>query len=146
MSYGLLFQQDGGEKPFAKAWWLHAPWAHPLWNSYLVSLVDLTTPTGNPPMLMAPDVTHELLVFALNPEFPKETWPPRRLEPANYGYQFAAADHATAERRIVEILDQISSQQLSPDTDFRSSWDMLFEDGHTLHLNTIMATAPKVKH
>ncbi|WP_127144087.1 hypothetical protein [Pelagibacterium montanilacus] len=146
MTYGLLCRQEAGDKPFARCWWLHAPWAHPLWHSYLVSLADLTTPTARPPKLMAPEVTHELLVCALNPSVPKETWPPQLLQPINHGYQFRAEDDRAAEARIVSVMEAISAKRLNPDTDARSSWDTLFEDGHTLHVNTIMATAPKVKH
>ena len=113
---------------FAVRWDIEAPWAHPFWNSYLVSLCDLTTETGEPPVKYRPDVTHEVIVWALDPETGK------LLQPPNHGYQFVAPSNEAARERITALVAQIEARQLSPDTDFSKAWDVLFADGVTLRV------------
>ncbi|EUB97245.1 hypothetical protein PMI07_000821 [Rhizobium sp. CF080] len=118
---------------FNKTWIVEAAWAHPLWDCYVVFLYDLTTdlPGQQAPTLYKEGMTHELLVFALDPAHPVEP-PVHRLEPANHGYQFKAESDEAAESRVVELLEAISAGTLSPDTDFRAMWDSRFVDGVTL--------------
>ncbi|NTD85443.1 hypothetical protein [Agrobacterium tumefaciens] len=120
---------------FGKTWIVNARWAHPIWHSYAVLLYDLTTniPGAPTPAIYKDGVTHELMIYALDPDFPDDP-PTHMLSPANYGYQFYAETDQAAEARIVSILRLIEAMQLSPDTDFRSAWDSLFLDGVTLHM------------
>lgn len=134
-------ERDGA--PFNAAWAVDAPWAHPAWSQYAVALYDLTTPyQGVTPHLARPGMTHEVMIWAVNPDKPiPASWPanmddrPGLLDPANYGYQFAAASHDAAFARIQALVDQIDQKLLSPDTDFRSVWDGIFADGVSLHHN-----------
>jgi hypothetical protein len=124
---------------FSVAWLIEAPWAHPLWNQYLVMLYDLTSehPDG-PPKLYLPDATHEFAVHALDPDFPVAKDAPlasselRTLMPPNYCYQFKAESDEAAQARVQMIVDGIVAQHLSPDTDFRSLWNKLLADAYPL--------------
>lgn len=128
--------------PFGATWFIQAAWAHPLWNSYAGLLYDLTTPVKPEPVRYRPGMTHEFVLFALDPEHP---WPNpdpamrmkgeglHYLEPPNMAYQFAAKDDDAAYARIDKLMTAIEERKMSPDTDFRTMmWDPLFKDGCSL--------------
>lgn len=128
---------------FSAAWIVRAPWAHTIWHSYAVHLVDLTTDMGDKPAVKyREDVTHEVSVWALDPDPDNQPvvrpalkdWDVGRcmLQPANYGYQFVAESDEAALARISEVVLMIETAVLSPDTDFRRDWDRLFADAQTL--------------
>lgn len=136
---------------FTRTWSVNAPWAHPLWQQYAILLYDLTTPHGDDPaVLYRPDVTHEVMLFSMDPEIRVEEhlkpiteklgWPVRAedgvrgklLQPANFAYQFTAPSHEAAEDRIQRLVDRIAARDLNPDTDNSSGWDVIFKDGVTL--------------
>lgn len=145
---------------FTRTWSVNAPWAHPLWQQYAVLLYDLTTPNGTDIIKCRPDVTHEFMLFSMDPEIVvtehlkpiAETagWPVRAedgvrgklLQPANFGYQFTAPSNEAAEDRIQRLVDRIAARDLNPDTDNTSSWDVIFKDGVTLK-KSIFADALK---
>lgn len=118
---------------FHRTWIIRAEWAHPLWHSYGVLLYDLTTPGHSDPAVYLEGATHELMIFALDPDHPAEP-PLKFLKPANHGYQFAAATNEAAAERVVALLDEIDGGKLSPDTDYRFMWDARFTDGASLHM------------
>lgn len=129
-----------------KTWMLYAPWAHPIFKHYAVMLVDLYTPTPQPPTLFAPDMKYEVLVYCLDPQF-SQMYPHGEvagsmvqeltsdigqtplLSPPNHVYQFFAPTDDAAVDRIKSIADMIDQQRLSPDTDFVRAWDEIFADG-----------------
>lgn len=124
---------------FSATWFINAPWAHPLWQQYLLALYDLTTPTTKPPTLHLRDATHEFMLYALDPEHPiakDAIVPPEqvyKLSPPNFAYQFKAKSNAEAEERIQAVVDGIVARQISPDTDARSFWNNgLFPDAYAL--------------
>ncbi len=120
------------------SWGIDAPWAHLAWSQYVLYLYDLQTDIGVAPKLHLPDASHEMLLYAVNPDTPIERDKPLSaqkyalLHPGNYGYQFKAADDAAALARIQAIVDEIVAQRLSPDTDFRSHWNAMFSDAFPL--------------
>ncbi len=133
-------------KPYGAIWVLTVPWAHPIWSQYFVTLCDLTTPVGKPPMIARPGMTHEVLVWAVAPDKPVTKWADRPdgclLQPANHGYQFKSDTDEAARDRIAGYIAEIDAQRLSPDTDYRSVWNELFKDGVSLHYNAFeQATA-----
>lgn len=136
-AYGLLKSEDRKKKPWGRTWWVRAPFAHPLWHSYMFSLADLTTPTKQPAIIRMEGATHELVVFALDPAHPETSFPPHLLQPANHGYQFRAESNAAAEQRVLNIIHRIVAQQFSPDTDYRREWDALFHDGKSLLMSRL---------
>lgn len=126
---------------FQAGWIVDAPWAHPIWPQYVISVVDLTTkvPGIDDPVFYMPDATHEVQVWALDPDYPITEFKllPKptaihRLTPGNHIYQFKVDDDAAAEARIQKIVDAIERKEISPDTDFTYQWDFLFRDGVTL--------------
>lgn len=126
-------------KPFGATWLITAPWAHPAWSQYALVLIDLTTPSDQPPVIFLDGATHELLLFALNPSHPAtsaqtmvEHGPFHPLSPPNHGYQFKADSDAAAVTRLQKIVDDIEGRCLSPDSDFRAAWDAMFRDAHSL--------------
>lgn len=113
-------------------WLIEAPWAHPAWHSYLLSLVSLKPIAGmGPPKMYLVDASHELVLFATDPEHPREPILTRTsmaavLEPANFAAQFREDDDDAASRRVARAVQMICDGQLSPDTDFLSAWCVLF--------------------
>ena len=129
---------------FGAGWIITAPWAHPFWSQYVISLTDLTTPMEiGPPLLYMPGATHEFVLEALDPELPVTEFKImnqprlRRLSPPNFAYQFKAASDAAATARIQALVDLIDAGKLSPDTDWRRAWDSQFEDGVSLRKEVI---------
>ena len=127
------------------AWLIHAPWAHPAWDTYMIMVTDLTTPMKTEAKLKRDDVTHEMIVFAMNPEkeiphldelFATGEAMSYTLSPANHGYQFTAASDEAANNRIQGLVDNIVERTLSPDTDFRAMWDRIFSDGVSLRVSS----------
>ena len=106
------------------AWIVHAPYAHPMWHSYAIAAVSLELVPGWPPAkINAPGATHEVMVYALNPEHRRAiNAPSHYLTPANFHGQWRAADHAAAARYVEETVQLVIDGKLSPDTDFRRDW------------------------
>lgn len=130
---------------YSVGWIVDAPWAHPVWNQYLVTLYDLTTPTEHgAPTIYLEGATHEFIVYSLDPGQRFDAVPAfdndaeimrmskAMLEPGNHGYQIVADDDAAATSRIEKVVAAIAEGRLSPDTDFRTTWDALFADGASL--------------
>ena len=133
MTYHEFTRPEG--PVFNKTWIVEAKWAHPLWHSYAFLLYDITTEIpGQPASVFYRDgMTHELMVFALDPAHPVEPMF-KVLTPANHGYQFKAESDEAATARIVALLEEIEAKKLSPDTDFRTMWDVRFPDGVSLYM------------
>lgn len=130
---------ERGERPFGAVWVLNLPWAHPFWSQYLVTLADLTTPLEKPATIARPGMTHEVIVWAIDPEKPVEKWADRQpgclLQPANHAYQFKADDDKAAHERIAKMVSAMIGRRLSPDTDYTPAWDHIFKDGVSLKSN-----------
>lgn len=114
-------------------WMIEAPWAHPLWHSYIISLVDLKErPTDREkPTLYFPTATHEFMLLAMNPDKPREQAfkfvNGLTLAPTNFGAQMAS-DDVQAAKLIEATVKEILSGDLSPDTDFTHEWVRRFGD------------------
>lgn len=126
-------------KPFNALWVVTAAFAHPAWSQYFVSLCDLTTPTAKPPVIARPGMSHEMMVYAIDPAKPVKLWadhqPSLLLQPANHGYQFPAANDDAALKRVQAIIDAVVERRFSPDTDYTRAWDEIFRDGVSLKIN-----------
>lgn len=114
-------------------WIIEASWAHPLWHSYWLVLTHLRPIEGVPEAkLYLPDATHEIVLFAMNADHPRqaaiETGNVQRLEPANFAAQFVENNDEVAAQRIQTVVSMICNGHLSPDTDFRRVWIGLFGD------------------
>lgn len=122
--------------PWNAAILCNADWAHPAWSQYILVCYDLTTETETPPVKYRDDVTHELLVYAVNPRVKLTPDTPLWggiLSPPNHGYQFTAASNDKALERLVALGSGIAHRSFSPDTDWRHYWDKeLFPDAVTM--------------
>jgi len=124
----------GREDATVEVWVVEAPWAHPCWRSYAISLVHLRPLPGfSPPLLYQRGVTHELLVWALNPDHPRLPTIDGsarfyRLEPRNFGAQIIEPSDEAARARVRSAVEEICSGTLSPDTDFIREWVRRFGD------------------
>lgn len=108
-----------------------------------MTVYDLTTPIEGQPSatLYRSDATHEMLLYALNPDHNSEYrvgkllpsndagafYTSKCLQPANYGYQWCAKDNNEAEQLCSNIVTDVSGRSLSPDTDYRATWDRLHD-------------------
>jgi hypothetical protein len=112
------------------SWILRVPGAHPFWAFYWIGCVSLKPMAGVPPAIInLPGATHEILLFALNPEIePALDAEPAWMEPINFAAQFIEPnDHAAAVRIRATVQDVIDGT-LNPDTDARSQWIARFGD------------------
>ena len=106
------------------SWIVEARYAHPMWHSYLVAAVALRDMPGVPKAVVhLQGATHEVMVYALNPEQPRAiNAAPQYLTPANFHGQWRAESDAAAVRFIEETVHLVIDGHLSPDTDFRRDW------------------------
>lgn len=109
-------------------WIAHAPYAHPIWSNYAVMCVALRESPGVPkPVINMPGATHEIMVFALDPNFvPAVDDFPKFLQPVNFAAQFIEPDDLSATVRVQQAVQDIIDGTLSPDTDFRWMWAQRF--------------------
>ena len=110
-------------------WLIEAPNAHPAWHSYLIAMVHLRPMNGYETKFYKKDATHELWVFALNPDKNRQdiidcvdNGSKQLLMPRNYGGQFIEITDELAIERIENTVKEIVEGKLSPDTDYMSEW------------------------
>lgn len=114
-------------------WVIEASFAHPVWHSYALLCIHLRPIEGVPaPTMYLEDATHEIILFALNPDKPRE--PAVRglklpcLEPANFAAQLIEVSDDLARGRIESVVRLVCDGKLSPDTDYLRAWVKLFGD------------------
>lgn len=122
-------------------WVVFAPWAHAFWAYYLVGAIHLRPSATLPqPKIFLPGATHEVIVYALDPEVVPDvvnTSKLRKLRPVNFAGQWRAGarpnpvdlDRAAAEK-IKFHVGEILVGDLSPDTDFRRQWVERFSNSN----------------
>lgn len=108
-------------------WLVNSDVFHPAWNQWIVSCVTLAGECdGAAPVKIDANNTHEIVVFALDPEKPVTfdhdgPWP--HLRPIDHVIQIAAENDASARERVENAISMIEKGLLSPDSDFRSLWE-----------------------
>jgi len=133
------------------AWIIEAPYAHPVWHSYFMTLVHLRTIPGvRPPNIgRLKEATHEIMLFALDPNKPREPAIkghelPASMSPHNFVGQFIASTDGMALDRMRTTAEKIIDGRLNPDTDYIRWWAAEFGDhmlkpgwdrGDSLHLS-----------
>lgn len=105
------------------SWIVEAKWAHPVWSMYVISLIHLRPLNGVAAVKYSAAATHEVMVFALDPDHPVNQGElPHVLAPPNFCGQFVADSDAAAVERVTDCLFEICDGALSPDTDFHRDW------------------------
>jgi len=115
-----------------KSWIVSAPWAHPIWHSYIVCCLHLRPVAGLPlSKINLVGATHEVMVIALNPDHPPaiNDFTPY-LTPINFAGQFIAESDEAAALKVEQAVRDICDGTLSPDTDFARSWIHRFSDSN----------------
>jgi hypothetical protein len=142
-----IWQVDISQFEAAKAlggvalWLIEAPWAHPLWHSYVLSLVSLRPVEGQPPPVCYFDgATHEMMLMALDPDEPRQPMFDEMafevLMPANFGAQMIVETDAEATAKVAAAVAMIAKGELNPDTDAIAQWVGLFGDSMMLNRST----------
>jgi hypothetical protein len=126
-------RKDRSEYSLIDQWVVEAPWAHPVWHSYLLVLIHLRPIPGMPPPKMyLQDATHEMWLYALDPDKSRReiiesaNMSGSLLQPMNFGAQFIELSDELASERIRRTVQDICDRKLSPDTDYRRDWQKLF--------------------
>jgi hypothetical protein len=106
------------------SWIVHAPWAHPVWPNYLLCCISLRAVPGWPPAkINLEGATHEVMLFALDPDSPPTADAmPKLLHPSNFVGQFIETSDTAANERIKACVQDIVHGKLNPDTDARQQW------------------------
>lgn len=94
-------------------WNLTLPGQHPLWDRYTLAICHLRNlPEISAAKMESPDKTHEICVFAVDPQFPETDFQAGAtgwLEPVNHVVQFTAPSdekaHAVAAAMVKRLVD-----------------------------------------
>jgi hypothetical protein len=117
-------------------WVVEAPWAHPVWHSYVLVVIHLRPMPGPAVKLFLDGATHEVWVLALDPDSSREkmitTGEMVPLRPMNFAAQIIEPSDDAAAARIEKTVRSICDGKLSPDTDFVASWAARFGDNMLL--------------
>lgn len=117
---------------------LHRPDAHPIWHSYMLSLVHLRPmPSMRDAVLYHADSSHEIQVWALDPADPQPDpsvpGSARMLQPVNLVHQLRGRSDETALALFNAFVQALSTGGLNPDTDHHShttAWLERWEQGN----------------
>ncbi|MBN9568729.1 MAG: hypothetical protein J0H79_14105 [Alphaproteobacteria bacterium] len=113
-------------------WVIEAPWAHPVWHSYIIGLVHLRPLSGMPAAVInLPGATHQFWLWAANPERSREQFLRGDAElpvltPVNFSAQLLCADDESAMKTIKFAIGEICAGRLNPDTDALDQWITMF--------------------
>lgn len=119
---GRAWRWNGTPPGTVAAWLLHCPGSHPMWCNYLLSVIHLRPIEGQPAHKQTPAATHEMVLFALDPEHepnPSDARTVRILTPQNLCRQIEHYTALAALRLTEEMAQAFVSGALNPDTDHR---------------------------
>lgn len=124
-----------GQDASLGTWVIEAPWAHPVWHSYVMALVHLRpTEKGAAPKISLPGATHEFWLWAMDPDADRasvirgEEEHLHFLTPMNFGAQLRSPGDEAAIKLMETTIQDIVDGKLSPDTDFFRMWVDRFGD------------------
>lgn len=108
-------------------WLVYAPWAHPFWHTWAMSVVHLRDIPGVPPAHKKyPEAEYELLIAALDPNKGPDPDHPENgfafLHPIDVVEQFHGISDRDATRLLESAVRAIVAGTISPDSDYRSVW------------------------
>jgi hypothetical protein len=108
------------------AWVVHAPHSNLMWSWYFVGTVHLRGVEGlEEPHLHFPGATHEIVIMALNPEYPLPevgNWKNAQfLWPPDLTHQFIVSRDEEAQELTDLVVEQIVRGK-SCDSDHRTYW------------------------
>ncbi len=111
-------------------WLLHCPLSHPFWPWCVVSVISLRDVPGmKPAVITTPGATHEVMIFALDPDFHPDDrwctggagrWNARTLTPANLVEQLVGLTDEHANELVFLFAHSCCDGLTSPDSDYRA--------------------------
>jgi hypothetical protein len=115
------------------AWLVTIPSAHPVWHSYSFTCIHLRDIPDAPPCRIALEgATHEISIYALHPESPREpainTCKFDTLQPINFAAQIISSSDEAARTVMMHTVAKMINGELNPDTDYQRHWVALFGD------------------
>ena len=134
LAAATMARLPGEEHATLALWIVEAPWAHPFWHSYMISLVHLRPMADERPTVVHLEgATHEMLVYAMNPDVSRRpaitgAAYPSLLHPGNFAAQMIELSDEVASEHIRRTVIEIINGGLNPDTDARSQWVRRFGD------------------
>lgn len=131
------------------SWIVTAPYAHPAWHSYAIFGLSLRDhPQWKPAIIHLPGATHEILVAALDPQFPTTIDDsPHFLTPLNFTGQVIETSDESFARRVDEAVRDVADGKLNPDTDWIRHWMHRFGSSNVLdpvHAGETRIVTPEV--
>lgn len=130
--YGRAWCIAPFEPTMIAQWLLEAPWANPLWHSYVLTLTVLCARDRAPkaPLWRVNHDTHEIVLSALDPTWPREPMSAQgdmqALKPPNFSAAFEEREPGEAVMRVRLAVWSICAGLLDPDMDNGRAWDTLF--------------------
>lgn len=108
-------------------WLLQCPFAHSFWHQWVLILAHLRPGEGLPAPVGS---GHELAIFAVDPQFELTAdveWPAGCLmyPPVCVGFDRFGDDDQGALERVELLIEATMRRQLSPDDDYRRTWENL---------------------
>lgn len=120
--------EAAGHPTTLAAYLIHHPTAHPVWDTWLLSVLTLADTPGYPPAnRQYPEAEFELLVMALDPEKPApdiHSANPKimPLQPIDICEHFHGVTEEQAKEIATLAIGAIVDGSLSPDQDFGAAW------------------------
>lgn len=116
-------------------WVLEAPWTHQVVHSYSLMCVHLRNdPLRAPAHFYIPGATHEICLYALHPETPRERIlcePPDPriwLEPMTFAAHVREPSDSAARARLAQTAQLVCDGRLSPHPSHARAWADIFGD------------------
>lgn len=104
-------------------WLIEAPWANPNWHSYVMSLIALPWASHEAP-------THEVVLFPLNPTFPRQALidsaAVRVVQPARFAAHIWEDEPGQAVEKVRLSVAAICAGFLDPTLGAGVTWTALF--------------------
>jgi hypothetical protein len=115
---------------------ISAPYAHPVWSNYWLYACHLRPLIRDgeplPTINYLEGATHEMWVYALNPDYTleqqNERLAPAFLTPMNFGAQLIRKSDEEVVTEMRELAHEIEDGRMNPDTDNARAWHQRFGD------------------
>lgn len=115
-------------------WLVYAPFAHTVFSFYFITTITLGRVPWMPPAeILLPGATHEIMVYACNPDWDAAIDDiPMLLPPGNFFGQFIEPSDDAARVRVAKAVAEICNGKLNPDTDYAQQWIDRFSDSNLI--------------
>jgi hypothetical protein len=120
---GVKPEDDAG----VASWFVEAPWAHPAWNNYWLYICHLRPmPDNRPTMFYLEGATHEMWLYAMNPDWQIKDMIEQVkfpfLTPKNFAVQLKLDSDEAAAKLLEGAAMDVLNQRMNPDTDYITTW------------------------